>query len=61
MAWDVEYTDEFEGRGQQLAEAEREDVAAPVGLLEQYGPLLGFPHSSAVRGSRHGYMRELRI
>ena len=41
-------------------EAEQEDIAASVGLLERYGPLLGFPHSSAVRGSRHGHMRELR-
>ena len=41
-------------------EAEQEDIAASVGLLEHYGPLLGFPHSSAVRSSRHGHMRELR-
>ena len=60
MAWDVEYTDEFEFWWQQLTEAEQEDVAATVGLLEHYGPLLGFPHSSAVKGARHGHMRELR-
>ncbi len=26
-----------------------------------YGPTLPFPHSSDVKGSRHGVMRELRV
>ena len=30
-------------------------------LLEEMGPLLPFPHSSGVEGSRHSHMRELRI
>lgn len=29
-------------------------------LLEERGPSLGFPHSSAINGSRHVHMRELR-
>jgi hypothetical protein len=44
-----------------LTEAEMEDVEAAVELLEQFGPILPFPHSSDVKSSRHGQMRELRI
>jgi len=36
-------------------------VAASVGLLEERGPALGHPHSSGVKGSKHGRMRELRV
>jgi hypothetical protein len=61
MAWDVEYTDEFGNWWELLGEAEQESVAAVVGLLEERGTSLGFPHSSGINGSRHGHMRELRI
>lgn len=61
MEWEVEYTDEFERWWNSLSEAEQEDVAAVVGLLEQKGPRLPFPHSSGINASRHGHMRELRI
>ena len=30
-------------------------------MLEDLGPQLPFPHSSGVKGSKHGHMRELRI
>jgi hypothetical protein len=36
-------------------------VAASVRLLERFGPYLGFPHSTQIRGSRHGNLRELRV
>lgn len=61
MAWDVEYTDEFEGWWETLNEEEQESVAASVGLLETLGPRLPYPHSSGIQGSRHGHMRELRV
>jgi hypothetical protein len=61
MAWNVEYTEEFEVWWDDLNEAEQEDVAAVVILLEEKGPRLGFPYSSDVRGSQFGQMRELRI
>jgi hypothetical protein len=38
-----------------------EDVTAHVKLLREYGPTLGWPKSSAIRTSRHGHMRELRV
>jgi hypothetical protein len=61
MPWEVEYTDEFETWWNGLAEAEQESVDASVRLLEQLGPHLPFPHSSSVKKSKHGHMRELRI
>jgi len=60
MKWEVEYTDEFGEWWDSLSEAEQDDVAVSVGLLEARGPNLGYPHSSEVKGSRHSHMRELR-
>lgn len=60
MAWDIEYTDEFGSWWESLSEDEQISVAASVGLLEERGPALGFPHSSGINGSKHGHMRELR-
>ncbi len=61
MEYVVEYTDEFELWWNDLTEAEQEDIAAIVGLLEIKGPHLPFPHSSGIEGSKHSHMRELRI
>lgn len=61
MSWEVEVTDEFSVWFTGLDNDERESVRASLGLLEQYGVRLGFPHSSDVIGSRHGHMRELRV
>ena len=61
MAWTVEFTDEFGGWWQKLAESEQEDITAIVELLMELGPQLPFPHSSGVEGSRHAHMRELRV
>lgn len=61
MAWKVEYTDEFGEWWDSLNESEQDDTAATVGLLEDKGPLLPFPHSSGIESSRHNHMRELRI
>jgi len=61
MVWNVEFTDEFEKWWDGLNEAEQESVAASVQLLETLGPDLKYPHSSEIKGSRHGHMRELRV
>jgi len=61
MEWEVEYTDEFEAWWHELSEAEQEDIAAIVELLELKGPNLPYPHSSGINGSKHSHMRELRI
>ncbi len=61
MAWEVEYTDEFETWWiNELNSAERESVAAYVALLEDRGPALVHPYSSGIRGSRYSHIRELR-
>ena len=60
MTWDIEYTDEFGRWWNTLTEAEQVSLAASVQLLQERWPALGFPHSSAINGSRHGHMRELR-
>ena len=59
--WDVEYTDEFEVWWNALTEEEQTDIAASVGLLEERGPNLGYPHSSGINDSGYTHMRELRI
>ena len=61
MEWVVEYTDMFGEWWNDLNEAEQEDAAAVVELLEIKGPQLPFPHSSGITGSKHSHMRELRI
>jgi hypothetical protein len=62
MAWDVEYTNELEAWWiSELNNAERESVAAYIALLEERGPVLDYPYSSAIRGSRFPHLRELRI
>ena len=61
MKWEVEYTDEFEAWWNALDEEEQVSVARPIRLLQDLGVNLGFPHSSDIKGSKHGQMRELRI
>ena len=58
--WTVEYTDEFETWWVELAEGMQDDIDRVVMLLEEHGPMLGFPYSSAINGARFA-MRELRI
>lgn len=61
MAWDVEYTDQFEEWWSTLDESEHESVAAYARLLEEKGPHLKHPYCSGINGSRHSHMRELRV
>ena len=61
VAWDVEFTDEFERWWTALTEDQQDDVAHSVRHLIEFGPALGFPHSSRITTSRYAQMRELRI
>lgn len=61
MAWEVEYTDDFEEWWAGLSANEQDSVDVVVELLVRKGPALSFPHSSGINGSRHSRMRELRI
>jgi len=60
LTYVVEVTDDWLAWFDELSEKEQDEIAASVGLLEVGGPHLPFPHSSAIRSSRHGHMRELR-
>ena len=61
MAWDVEYTDEFEDWWNGLSEVEQDDIAVGVGILETYGSALKRPYADVVASSRHPHMKELRV
>lgn len=61
MRYEVEFTDEFSDWWDGLEEGEQQSVRAVVEKLTQFGPFLEFPHSSDIRGSRHGRLRELRV
>lgn len=61
MAWDVEFTDEFEEWWDLLTEDEQIDINAGVIMLESEGPHLSFPYSSGISGSKYNHMRELRV
>lgn len=61
MAWNVEYTNEFEEWWNRLGRREQNEIQAAVELLELRGPTLRYPHSSGARRSRHSHMRELRV
>jgi hypothetical protein len=54
VSWPVEYTDEFGALWETPGATAPDDV---VGVLEQRGPQLPFPYSSALVGSRRGHMR----
>ena len=60
MAWDVEYTDEFEAWWNTLEMDEQEEVEAKVELLEEFGPVLPRPHADVIVTSKHAKMKELR-
>jgi hypothetical protein len=61
MAWPIEATDVFEAWYSRLDDLDREAVNAAVDTLEERGPGLGRPLVDAVRGSRYGHLKELRI
>jgi hypothetical protein len=52
VPWEVEFTDEFQDWWDALSEEQQDDLAATVRLLIEFGPALGFPHSSKINRSR---------
>jgi hypothetical protein len=61
VAWEVEFTEEFERWWNDLTEEEQIAIDAKVRLLEEKGPNLSHPHSSGIKSSRHQHMRELIV
>jgi len=60
MAWEVEFTPEFEKWWNTLSEFEQAEVSAKVALLEVHGPGLTRPHADVIVTSRYANMKELR-
>lgn len=60
MAWEVEFTDQFEEWWNGLDGDAQDDIRASVMLLQAVGPALGRPHVDTVNHSRHPNMKELR-
>ena len=58
--WTVEYTDEFGAWWMELAESTQDDIDRVVALLEEFGPTLGYPYSSDIKGANIA-LRELRV
>jgi hypothetical protein len=61
MAYAAARTGYFDTWYETLSEDEKIDVDAMVEVLEERGPMLPFPYSSGVNGSKYRHMRELRI
>ena len=61
MPWEVEFTYEFSEWWNRITEGEQDSVSNSVKLLIENGVGLSHPHSSGIRSSRHGHMRELRV
>jgi hypothetical protein len=60
MAWEVEFTGEFEAWWNDLSTEEQEEIDAKVELLQERGPTLPRPHADVIKSSRHSNMKELR-
>ena len=60
MAWEVEFTEEFEAWWNGLRVEEQIELDGKVRLLEEHGPVLPRPHSDVIVTSKHANMKELR-
>jgi hypothetical protein len=60
VAWEVEFTDDFEQWWNTLSQDEQVEISAKVELLEEHGPILPRPHSDVIVISKHANMKELR-
>jgi hypothetical protein len=60
MAWEVEFTGQFETWWNSLAEDEQVEINAKVELLQERGPTLPRPRADVISTSRHANMKELR-
>jgi len=60
MAWEVEFTEQFEAWWMSLTEAQQDALDDRIMLLIADGPALGRPAVDHVESSRHPNMKELR-
>ncbi len=60
MAWEVEFTDQFEGWWTELSEADQDKITAAVNVLAAEGPKLKRPLVGKIEGTtRHHHLKEL--
>ena len=60
MAWEIEFTDEFEHWWRTLEGDDQDQIDAAIDVLEVVGPALGRPLVDLIQSSRHPNMKELR-
>lgn len=61
MGWAVDFHEEFADEFGDWSEPVKIELAAMIGLLEEFGPQLGRPHADTLNGSKHANMKELRF
>jgi hypothetical protein len=61
VAWEVEYTDQFETWWEGQSEESQERIDVMIAELAARGPALGRPCVDTVKGSKFPNMKELRV
>ena len=61
VAWEVEFTHQFEDWWKDLDQQQQEYMDAAIQLLQVKGPALGRPLVDTIKTSIHSNMKELRI
>lgn len=61
MAWDIEFTEQFEEWWESLTAEQQEALDDRISLLAESGPGLGRPVVGHIESSRHPNMKELRV
>jgi hypothetical protein len=61
VTWPVLLHDEFSKEFDELPLTVQDELLAMMGLLKQFGPVLGRPRVDTLKGSRHANMKELRF
>ena len=61
MEWTVAFHEAFAEEFLSLDPRVRQELAARLMLLKQFGPYLRRPHADTLNGSKHANMKELRF
>lgn len=61
MAWEVIFHPAFAGEYRDFTHGVRDELAALLINLREFGPSLRRPHADTLEGSKHANMKELRF